>query len=467
MKKAAVASLLAVSALFFPSMIARTSAAQAQQPGGGVVMDAPEFAMYDTAVNKTPDPKAQAPLLEAYLAKYPNSSVKGDVLLRIMIDYSSFDKAKAITAADNVLQVNPNNLQAYIIEVAFRKEAAEALATSNPAGMQSGLDDAAAFAQKGLAATKQPKPADFTDAQYAQLVAFATPSFYSAIGEDARNKKDGAAAVAAYKAEIATFKPDQLTTPPVLQEVFYLGQSYYLSTPPDYTMCAFYTTRAAALAPDQFKPVLQPTANFCYKKQHGSMDGYDAVVAAAKANPDPPAGFAIAPAPSDKDLAEQLMKSTADADIPKLALADREYVLQNASPETAAKVWDVFKGKSTQFPNVLVISSSPTSVQVAVSDGAVQDKKADYTFNLTPLTVPEEPKAKTSVALAKYRKEKKAYDDQVAAIAAAIAPGKTVTLSGTYESYTPNPIMIVMSDGAVILPTPAPAKAPVRRPVRH
>jgi hypothetical protein len=465
MKKAAVASLLAVSALFmFPSMFARTCAAQAQQPAGGVQMDATEFAMYDTAVNKTPDPKAQAPLLEAYLAKYPSSAVKNDVLLRIMIDYSSFDQAKAITAADAVLQVNPNNLQAYIIEVSFRKAAAEALATSNPSGMQAGLDDAAAFAQKGLDAAKQPKPADFTDAQYAQLVAFATPNFYSAIGEAARNKKDGATAVAAYKAEIATFKPDQLTTPAVLQEVFYLGQSYYLSTPPDYTMCAFYTTRAAALAPDQFKPMLQPTANYCYKKQHGTMDGYDAVVAAAKANADPPTSFAIAPAPSDKDLADGVMKTTADADIPKLALADREYVLQYASPENQAKVWDAFKGKAAQFPDVLVISSTPTEVQVAVSDGAVQDKKADYTFKLTPLTAPEEPKAKTPVALAAYKKAKAAYDKEVADDAAATAPGKTVTLQGTYESYTPNPIMIIMSDGAVVLPKAAPAKPSARRP---
>ncbi len=462
MKKAAVASLLAVSALWVSGAIAFAQA--------GVQMDPDEFKMYDTAVNKTPDPKAQAPLLEAYLAKYPQSAVKADVLQRIMIDYSQFDPAKAIAAADNVLQVSPNNLQAYVIEVAFRGDAATA--QKDPAALQAGLDEAAAFAQKGLEAAKQPKPANIPDSDYASLIAYATPKFYSAIGKAALNKKDGAAAVAAYKAELATVKPADLTTPPVLQEVFFLAQAYYVSNPPDYLDCAFYATRAAALAPDQFKPQLQPTADFCYKKQHGNKDGYDALVAAAKASPTAPSQEDLLklmpPAPTDKDQADAIMKTTSDSDIPKLATGDKEYILQYASPEYAAKVWDAVKGKTVQFPGALVISSTPTSVQVAVSDGAVQDKKADYTFNLKPLEAPAEPKSKTPAALAAYKKEKAAYDREVAEDAAAIAPGNKVTLNGTYESYTPNPIMIIMSDGEVVLPTKAPPAKPsaAKRPGR-
>jgi hypothetical protein len=456
MKKVAVASLLAVSALLFPGAIAFA------QGGAGVQMDPAEFAMYDTAVNKTPDPKAQAPLLEAYLAKYPQSAVKADVLQRIMIDYSQFDPAKSITAADNFLQVSPNNLQAYVIEVAFRGDAAAA--QKDPAAMQSGLDDAATFAQKGLDAAKQPKPANVSDSDYANLIAYATPKFYSAIGKAALNKKDGPAAIAAYKAELALVKPDQLTTPPVLQEVFFLAQAYYVSTPPDYLSCAFYATRAAALAPDQFKPSLQPTADYCYKKRHGNKDGYDALVAAAKASPNAPdmaeLEKLVPPAPTDKDQADAIMKTTADADIPKLATGDKEYILQYASPDNAAKVWDAVKGKTVQFPGALVIASTPTSVQVAVSDGAVQDKKADYTFNIKPLEAPAEPKSKTPAALAAYKKEKAAYEKATADVAAATAVGSKVTLNGTYESYTPNPIMIVMSDGEVVLPKATPAAKP-------
>jgi hypothetical protein len=453
---------MAVSALMFPGTGSRFGAALAQGTGGGVQMDQAEFTMYDTAVNKTPDPKAQAPLLEAYLAKYPQSAVKNDVLQRIMIDYSQFDHPKAVTAADAVLQVNPTNLQAYVLEVVYRKEAAEA--QKDPAAKQAGLDDAASFAQKGIDATKAPKPADFTDAQYAQLVAYATPNFYSAIGEDDLAKKDGPGAIAAYKAELALVKPDQLTSPPVLQEVFFLGQAYYLSTPPDYLDCAFYATRAAALAPDQFKPVLQPTADYCYKKQHGTKDGYDALVAAAKASPTAPSQEELLklmpPAPTDKDQADGIMKTTADADIPKLATGDKEYILQYASPEYSAKVWDAVKGKTVQFPDALVISATPTEIQVAVSDGAVQDKKADYTFKLKPLEAPAEPKARTPAALAAYRKEKAAYE----AASTPPAVGSKVTLNGTYESYTPNPIMIIMSGGEIVPPAPAAKPSAARRP---
>ena len=465
MNKAAIASLLAISAFTVaPALVSHHGAAFAQAPTGQVQMDAAEFADYDNAMNKQTTPQTQAPALEAYLAKYPKSTVRTDILQRIMLDYSQFDPVKALTAADNFLAVSPTNLQAYVIEVAYRKQAAEDPKT-DAATKQTDLDSAATFAKKGLEVAKGPAPTGTTAADYQKIVDFATPTFYSAIGEDAINNKDGAGAIAAYTAELAAMKPDQLATPAALQEAFYLAQAYRILTPPDYINCAFYATRAAALAPAQFQAQLQPTANYCYKKQHGTMDGYDAVVAVAKANTTPPADFKIAPAPTDKDIADNLMKTTADADIPKLATGDKEFVLANASPENAAKVWDSVKGKSFQIPGALVIESSPTVLKVAVSDDAVQNKKADYTFNIKPLEAPEEPKAKTPVALAAYKKAKAAYDKEVADIGDATAVGKTVTLAGTYSSYTPNPIMIVMDNGEVILPKAAAAPKP--KPTVH
>ena len=139
MKKATMASLLAVSAFTVaPGLLSFHAGAFAQLPGaqGQVTMPAEEFAVYDDAVNKKTTPQTQAPALEAYLAKYPQSSVKTDVLTRIMLDYSQFDHPKAITAADAVLQVTPDNLQAYVIEVAYRREAADA-AGVDPATKQS------------------------------------------------------------------------------------------------------------------------------------------------------------------------------------------------------------------------------------------------------------------------------------------------------------------------------------------
>jgi len=45
--------------------------------------------------------------------------------------------------------------------------------------------------------------------------------------------------------------------------------------------------------------------------------------------------------------------------------------------------------------------------------------------------------------------------------------GQTVTLQGTYDSFTPKPIMITMSDGEVVLPKAAPTRTPARAPARR
>ena len=56
----------------------------------------------------------------------------------------------------------------------------------------------------------------------------------------------------------------------------------------------------------------------------------------------------------------------------------------------------------------------------------------------------------------------KAAKTKADAIAAATAVGKTITIDGTYDSYTPKPIMITMTNGAVVLPKAATPKPAVR-----
>jgi len=459
MIKAAATSLLAISAvLAAPGMVSSYGTLQAQTPadqtgaaapagqtgaaapagqtgaaaptgqtgaaapaGGQVQMDPAEFAVYDNAINKQTTPQTQAPALEDYLQKYPKSAVKADVLQRIMIDYSQFDHAKAIDAADKVLQLDPNNLQAYTIEVAYRRQAAEAL--TDPAARQTGMDAAADYAKKGLAATK---PTATSDADFKKLKDFATPTFYSAIGADDLAKKDSAGAIEAYKAELAaTPEADTEKAGTALQDTYFLGQAYYTSQPPDYVNCTFYATRAASFAPDNFKAQLQPLASFCYKKYHGGDDGYDAVVTAAKASLNPPAEAA---------------KTVADTpDLATLALSDKEFILENGKPADADKVFDTIKGKNFEIPGATVLVATAEQLQVAVSDEAVASKTPDFTYNMKePLkTVP--------------------------------AVGDKVDLTGTYASYTQNPLMIVMSDGEEVKKAAAKPvhHAPVHHPVHH
>jgi hypothetical protein len=436
MKKVVVASLLAVAGMV---SVAGSAAAQTQVNLGsnqqssntGVQMNAAEYNAYNSAITQT-DPKAKAAAIEAYLTAYPQSSVKAATLEQLMGAYSAVpDPTKTLDAADRLLQVDPNNLRAYLLEVYFRRSAADQ--ATDPTAKQTGYDAAAGFAQKGLAATKS---ADMSDADYTKMKAGTYPVFYSAIAIAALNKKDTATAITNFKQELSIVPPEQTQTPGlVLQDIYYLAIAYLQSTPPDLSNCAFYAARVAAYAPDNLKAQYEPTAKYCYKKFHGADDGYDAVLVAAKANLNPPADFKIKPAPSPADIVANVIATTPE--LSTLAISDKEFILTNGKPEDAAKVWDTIRGKAVQFPDATVISVSDTALTVAVSDDAVQSKTADFTFQLAaPL--------KTSPVV-----------------------GAKIAVSGTYASFTPSPIMITMSDGAVVEPKKTPAKPPVHHTAPH
>jgi hypothetical protein len=422
MKKVVVASLLAVASA---ATVARVAVAQtqvnlgsnAQQTGGGVQLAPAEYNAYTAAIGQS-TPQTQAPALEQFLTTYPQSQVKDDVLQRLMLAYSAFDPTKTLDAADRLLQVDPNNIRALTFETYFRLQNSDQV--QDPAAKQAALDKAAEYGQKGLASTK---PASMSQADFDTVKNAATPVFHRAIASAALGKKDAATAITNLKATLSSVPVDQTKTPgPLLQDTYTLGYAYYVSTPPDLLNCTWYTARSASFAPEPYKTQFMSLAKYCYKKYHGADDGFDAVVTQSQATLDPPASFStsVKPAPKPADIVKQVIASTPD--LATLAISDKEFILQNGTPEDAAKVWDTIKGKSVQFPDATVIAVTDTALQVAVSDDAVQSKTADFTFNLTaPLKTPPVVGAKT-------------------------------TVTGTYASFTPSPIMITMSDGAVVEP---------------
>ncbi len=104
-----------------------------------------------------------------------------------------------------------------------------------------------------------------------------------------------------------------------------------------------------------------------------------------------------------------------------------------AQPADQQVIWSVMNGVTAEVPGV-VISATPDSVQMAVSQDAQQSQKADFTVNMkTPLKV-----------LPKQ--------------------GEKVTFIATFDSYTQNPPMIILKDGE----SKAAPKAPVHHaPVHH
>jgi hypothetical protein len=419
MKKSVLACLLALATIS-PGSVSMVFG-QAAPSSQITIKDPQEYRDYTDAIGQA-TPAAKAAAIETFLTKYPNSVVKADMLQQLMLAYQG-DPTKMLDAADRLLAVDPGNLRALATAVYLEKS--QAATKTNPADAQPILDKAAAQAQTGLSA---PKPAGMSDADYQHLKEATAPIFDSAIAQDDENKKDFAGAIAAFTSDLKAYpNPTQTESGPGLNDTYLLGQAYAQQTPPDAKNAAWFFTRAAQYAPAQAKATIEQGAEYWYKKYHGSMDGYPAVQALAKANLFPPAEYNPTPAPpppSPADLAAQTVASTPD--LKTLSLADKEFILFNGKPDDAGKVWDTMKGTRVQVPG-MVISATADSVQVAVTEDNKQSKKADFTINM-----------KTALKV-------------VPAI------GANVTYDATFDSYTPNPPMITLNDGE------PPPKAPAAR----
>src|SRR5580698_1552567 len=427
MKKVVVASVLAVAtgvAYYLPAALALDDdQSQGAQSSQITIKDPAEYNAYTNAVGQSA-PAAKAAAIEQFLTQYPNSVVKEEMLEQLMAAYEQAGNAdKELDAANRLLAVNPNNLRALTIVIYIEKKAS---------GDQTKLDDAAAKAKTALSA---PKPPTLSDADYQKLKGATTPIFEDAIAVDAVAKKDYKTAIDAYTAELKAYSdPTQTQAGPGLLATYNLGNAYVQQDTKDLVQGIWYLTRAAQFAPAGYKDQIEKAAEYWYKKYHGGMDGFDQVKTLTQTNLFPPDSYkpvAAPPPPSPQELAHQAVTSTPD--LKSLALADKEFILANGTPEDAGKVWAVLKDVTAEVPGV-VVSATADSVQLAVSDDAKQSQKADFTINMkTPLKeIPQ--------------------------------TGAQVTFVGTFDSFTQNPPMIILRDGE----PPAPAKkTPARRPVHH
>ena len=409
---AAVLALATANLGAAPALFAQNSA----QPGQITIKDPAEYNAYESAVGQA-TPQAKAAALEAFLQKYPNTVVKTDVLETLMRIYQPIDADKAVATAKRLLAVDPNNLRAIFFIVYLDKSRGAAALVTNPSTAVPILDEAAEYAQKGLNA---PKPAGMSDADFEKLKTAANPTFYGAIALDDEAKKDNPGEIQALISDLKAYPDPTLTqSGPGLNDTLILAEAYAQATPPDYKTAAWFFTRAAQFAPKTAKATIEQNAEYFYKKYHGSMDGYPAVQALAKTNLFPPAAYNPTPAPpppSPAELAAQTVANTPD--LKTLSLSDREFILYNGKPEDAQKIWDTMKGKRVGVPGK-VIAATPDQVELAVTQDNQQSNRADFTIKMKP-------PLKTLPAI-----------------------GSNVTYDATFESYTTNPPMITLVDGAV------------------
>jgi hypothetical protein len=244
-------------------------------------------------------------------------------------------------------------------------------------------------------------------------------SAYSEIGTAALNRKDAGSAIEAFKKELTAASSVSATTSgQVLADTYGVALAYFQSKPPDLVNCTFYATRFVAYAQEPEKSNVARLAEYCYKKYHGAAEGYERVVAAAKANLNPPASFVIERAPEPRIFSGPIPA----VDIATLPLSDKEFVLRNGHPDDAEKVWQTMKDKTIQIPDALVIDVSTRFIKVAVSDEAVASKTADFLLYMKSI------KPKTPLV------------------------GSKVTLAGIYDSFTQNPLLVVLREGVILSP---------------
>ena len=473
MKKVVIASMLVFASMATAAAPRAYAVPQSSQSSQITIKDPAEYNAYTNAISQS-TPAAKAAAIESFLKQYPNSVVKTEMLEQLVGAYQATgDTAKTLDAAKRLLQVDPNNLRALTFVVYVEKAQAN--------GDVSKLDDAAALARRGLAATK---PAAMSQQQFDQLKSVATPIFYNAIAADDLAKKDYKAVIADITAELKAVPAAQTTQQPTLADTYYLGTAYVQEDPKDMVNAVWFLTRAAQYLPEPYKTTAEKAAEYWYQKYHGGMDGFPAIQQLAHDNVFPPASYKPTPAPpppSPQQLAHNAIVTTpgcenvtpappappastsagaapaagapsATSETPastasaptnypaacidslkkNLAFSDREYILANGDPADQQLVWSIMNGETAEVPGV-VISATTDSVQLAVSDDAKQSQKADFTINMKP------------------------------ALKTAPQPGTNVTYIATFDSYTQNPPMIIMKDGT----PPAPKRPVRRRPVRR
>lgn len=401
MKKFLAISLLAATALTgaCTALVAQDAGqtAPSGQPQQVVIKDQAEYQAYTGAIGQAnPAQKAQA--LEAFLQQYPSTVVKKEALETLLATYQATQNApKLLDTAQRILQVDPENVQSLLVVAYIKSTQAQQAAARGPVTPEvtQQYADAAQAAQQALDhLDKLPKPANVDDAAFQQQKNQIASVMYATIGFASYIKNDYPTAVT------PLFKAVQLNPQPDFADMEYLGismakpvtRAQMYTSPEAKTQLlsgVFWLCKAVSIAPPQAKANFTQVAQYYYNRYHGSAEGFDQAVQQAATMKEPGPDFKVTPVPSPQEQAAQVLASTP----PENILAQDGFdtwasILTVAQPADQEKVWNATKGKPLDLSG-LVVSATNSQVQLAVSDSAQAEKRADVTVNLkTPLRTP-------------------------------------------------------------------------------
>ena len=392
----------------------------AQQPAAQKkeITNAAEYNAYMGAIQAT-DPNMKVQNLEGFIAQYPNSVVKEDALVALYQAYQAAGKPdKTLETIDRVLQVNPNNVTALAVGSYLHRAYAQAGQDA-----PTHLAKARQMGEQGLKALPNfEKPANMSDVDFAKLKDSLAGIFKGSIG------------IAALQAnEYAIAKPDLQDAvnglpagdPTSFSLIYPLALAYLndkQSTPDQMLQGIWYCARSVNLAPDAANKA--NISKFCghkYARYHGGDDGWPDVIAAAAAGNTPPAGWTVKPAPTP---AEQAANMCAQKTPDKMSFDEIQFILTSGNQQCSDTVWNAIKDKPLALGGAKVITVSPTEMSLAASldDISATPPKADITLKMA------------------------------AEMPAKIAPkeGASIDFQGKPVSFTPDPFMMTMEEGALV-----------------
>jgi len=379
------------------------------------IKDPAEYNAYMGAINSQ-DPHAKAQALEGFVTQYPNSVMKSDALEQLMRTYQQLgDVQKTTDAANRVLQADPNNVTALAL-----------LSYLNRVGAQQGGPDAAQklaqarqFGERGLQALPNyQKPEGMSDLDFSKLKEQLAGIFNGSIGIAALQANDFATAQKSLQDAVNV-------TPNDFSLVYPLALAYVNQpnvAPETLLQGIWYLGRASNLAPTpQLKQQIGNFGRSKYVKYHGGDDGWTDVLTASASAPTPPAGWTIKPAPTP---AEQAAKMCAEKTPDKMSFDEIQFVLTSGNQQCSDTVWNAIKDKPLALGGGKVVTATATEITIAESYDDI---------NATP------PKADITLQMA-------------GELPAKLIPkeGATIDFQGKPASFTPNPFMMVLTEGSLV-----------------
>jgi tetratricopeptide (TPR) repeat protein len=367
--------------------------------------DRAEYDLFD-AITKDTNPKTKLEKLQQWVKQYPQTDYVTDRRTLLLATYFQLGMAKeAVDVAKQVLADDPNNFSALFITVSFT----QAVAGSNPTP---DVLDQGEKSAKALLAILDKIPPNFTEEQWKTQKPQIEALGHATLGWVALQKKS-------WQAAEAEFQKTLQLNPNDGQVDYSMGTA--IASEKDVAKmpaALFYFARAAtyegpgALSAADRKNVTAYVQR-AYKGFHGSDEGFNNLLAAAKSSAQPPADFHIKNA---TEIAEEQQKKAAE----------------DAAKNPELTLWKNIKAELTGPDGANYFNSSMKDALLPALKGKVVKLEPENRPKTVVLALED---GTTPDATLKFEM----------ALPGKVDPGTELSFEGVPGSYTASPFMVVFN----------------------